>query len=148
MCIFCDEMSAQKMYLTQDILWIWPFFIQKISVKINTKWLFQCSDFLAKLYVNTYICFPTFNRKIITVTFANSVSVTIFIQHFMNDSRRKENLLLNIKLYSLVSEDVDIIILLGLRYTVKDRPFLPPSWIFISPGKLPSILLFCFHISC
>lgn len=35
--------------------------------------------------------------------FADSVSVTIFIQSFLKDSTRKKNLRVNIKLYSLVS---------------------------------------------
>lgn len=40
--------------------------------------------------------------------FADSVSVTIFIQPFLKDSRRKKNLMANIKLYSLVSGEGEI----------------------------------------
>jgi len=62
--------------------------------------------------------------KRLQLYFANSVSVTIFIQDFLKDSRRKKNLQINIKLYSLVSGEGDIMILL-LRYIFKDRPIFP-----------------------
>lgn len=98
----------------------------------------------SKVTCKHQITFLVIGKRLL-LHFANSLSVAIFIQHFLKDSRRGKNLQISIKCYYLDRGEGDIIITLVLRYIFKDRPlFSPLHGLLFSLGNYPPFHYFVF----
>lgn len=107
-CILCIEMSEEKYLLCKKRHFMNLTFCLSKDLRDNKhKMLISICRLLGKATCKKQIVLHLIG-KWLQFHSADSVSVTIFIQPFLKDSRRKKNLRVNIKFYSLVRGEGEI----------------------------------------